>query len=86
MRRLASVDGLPADPLTESYPDPHPEGPRDPMADLDWASAVGRWPHPLYRKALRGVPPRAGRKELLEAEAKFLRACRDAGIVAAQTN
>ena len=75
-----SPDGLPPDPLAERYPDPDPNAPRDPMADLDWETMVGRPPHRLYLKVLRWVPAHASRDELLSAEAEFLRRCRDLGL------
>ncbi len=75
-----SGEGLPPNPLLERYPDEDPDGPLDPMADLDFAEITGRAPHRLYAKVLHSVPPHANRAELLRFEAEFLRACRDAGI------
>jgi hypothetical protein len=69
--------------------------PADPMADLDFDGWVGRMPHPLYARVLYAVPwhPTDGagraRKDvhkgeeariLLDAEARFLRECRNRGL------
>jgi hypothetical protein len=86
-------DGLPGDPLLADFPDePDEHGrplPPDPMADLHWAAITGRMPHPAYARALVRVPfPAPARPEpkgahaklLLDAEAWFLRECRNRGI------
>lgn len=83
-------DGLPDDPLLEQFPDaPDEHGrprPPDPMADLDWELVVGRPPHHLYARVLVCVPFAPGHRDaeqakvLLDAEARFLRECRNRGI------
>jgi hypothetical protein len=95
--RRSSASGLPPDPLLEAHPSEGDEDgrelPPDPMADLDFAAWVGREPHELYRRVLVAVPfsppgrpePRSPQaRELLDAEARFLRECRDRGIEGAE--
>jgi hypothetical protein len=84
-------DGLPCDPLLEQFPDEpdehgHPR-PNDPMADLHWEFIVGRPPHHLYARVLVRVPFDLSKrrddeavKVLLDAEARFVRECRNRGI------
>jgi hypothetical protein len=80
----ASSSGLPSDPLLEEFPDVLGDDghalPFDPMGDLDFAQVAGRAPHVLYAKALVRVPSGASKEQLLDAEARFLRECRDRGI------
>jgi hypothetical protein len=78
-------DGLPTDPLLADFPDrPDPDSgrvlPADPMADLDWQQVTGRMPHRLYAKVLVRVPEAATKRLLLDAEARFLRECRNLGL------
>jgi hypothetical protein len=90
------ADGLPPDPLLDEFPEVLTDDdgravPADPYADLDWAGVVGRAPHALYARVLHTCPwhptdlGKRGRssneaKTLIDAEQRFLRACRDRGL------
>ena len=76
---LPDVDGWPADPLLERYPDPSPDAEPDPFCDMDFEAATGRPPHPGYLRVMRACGGCTA-DEMLAAEATWLQRCEARGL------